>query len=89
MFSKAERVKEKGEEDRSSPRWPEGIALAELDSFIEELRMVSTVELPVFRLAELVNKYTLSTRFLKKDRILFQIPAFEDHKQGRDVFLAF
>ena len=39
--------------------------------------------------AELVNKYTFSTRFLKKDRILFQIPAFEDHKQGRDVFLAF
>lgn len=61
----------------------------ELDSFIEKLRMVSTVELPVFRLAELVNKYTLSTRFLKKRPHSFPIPAFEDHKQGRDVFLAF
>ena len=60
-----------------------------MDSFNEVLRMVSTLELPVFRFAELVNKYTFSTRFLKKDRILFQIPAFEDHKQGRDVFLAF
>ena len=28
--------------------------------------MVSTLELPVFRFAELVNKYTFSTRFFKK-----------------------
>lgn len=42
--------------------------------------MVSTVELPVFRLAELVNEYTLSTRCLE-DRILFQTSAFEEHKK--------
>ena len=55
LYKKAERVKEEGEEDETSPRLPEGIALAELVSFIEESRMVSTVELPVFRL---VGKYT-------------------------------
>ena len=58
LYKKAERVKEEGEEDETSPRLPEGIALAELVSFIEESRMVSTAELPVFRLAELVDKYT-------------------------------
>ena len=103
LYKKAERVKEEGEEDETSPRLPEGIALAELVSFIEESRMVSTAELPVFKLAELVDKYTsrlkqlgentparihmYSTRL--KDRILSQIPALEEHKQGRDVFLAF
>ena len=101
LYKKAERVKEEGEEDRTSPRRPEGIALAELVSFIEESRMISTAELPVFRLAELVDKYTSRLKQLGentparthttrlKDRILSQIPALEEHKQGRDVFLAF
>ena len=98
LYKKAERVKEEGEEDETSPRLPEGIALAELVSFIEESRMVSTVELPVFRL---VGKYTCRLKQLGentragihttrlKDRILSQIPALQEHKQGRDVFLAF
>ena len=101
LYKKTERVKEEGEEDETSPRLPEGIALAELVSFIEESRMVSTAELPVFRLAELVDKYTSRLKQLGentparihttrlKDRILSQIPALEEHKQGRDVFLAF
>ncbi|KAK2551127.1 hypothetical protein P5673_028053 [Acropora cervicornis] len=101
LNKKAERVKEEGEEDETSPRLPEGIALAELVSFIEESRMVSTAELPVFRLAELVDKYTSRLKQLGentparihtkrlKDRILSQIPALQEHKQGRDVFLAF
>ena len=67
----------------------------------EESRMVSTAELPVFRLAELVDKYTSRLKQLGentparihttrlKDRILSQIPALEEHKQGRNVFLAF
>lgn len=75
--------------------------LAELVFFIEESRMVSTAELPVFILSELVDKYTSRLKQLGentpalvhttrlKDRILSQIPALEEHKQGRDVFLAF
>ena len=56
LYKRAERVKEEGEEDETSPRLPEGIALGELVSFIEESRMVSTAELPVFRLAYLVRR---------------------------------
>lgn len=101
LYKKAERDKEEGEEDETSPQLPEGIALAELVSFIEESRMVSTAELPVFRLAELVDKYTSRLKQLGentparihtthlKDRILSQIPALEEQMQGRDVFLAF
>ena len=51
-------VKEEGEEDGRSPRRREGIALAELVFLIEDSRMVSTAELPVFRHAELVDNYT-------------------------------
>ena len=54
--------------------------------------------LPVFRLAELVGKYTSRLKQLGentparihtthlKDCILSQISALEEHKQGRDVF---
>ena len=52
------RVKEEGEEDETTPWLLEGIVLAMLVSFIEESHMVSTAELPVFRLTELVDKYT-------------------------------
>ena len=64
--------------------------------------MVSTAMLPVFRLAELVGKYTSRLKQLGentparihtthlKDHILSQISALEEHKQGCDVFfLAF
>ena len=74
----------------------------ELISFIEKSRMVSTAMVPVFRLAELVGKYTSCLKQLGentpahihtthlKDRILSQISALEEHKQGHDAFfLAF
>ena len=74
----------------------------ELISFIEKSRMVSTAMVPVFRLAELVGKYTSHLKQLGentpahihtthlKDRILSQISALEEHKQGHDAFfLAF
>ncbi|CAH3186180.1 unnamed protein product [Porites lobata] len=60
--------------------------------------MVSTAILPVFRLAELVGKYTSRLKQLGKntpariltthlkDCILSKISALEEHKQGRDVF---
>ena len=103
LYKKAERVKGKkakkmGQllDDRRIWRFVEMI------SFIEKSRMVNTAMLPVFRLVELVGKYTSCLKQLGentparihtthlKDRILFQISALEEHKQGRDVFfLAF
>ena len=103
LYKKAERVKGKkakkmGQllDDRRIWRFVEMI------SFIEKSRMVNTAMLPVFRLVELVGKYTSRLKQLGentparihttrlKDRILFQISALEEHKQGRDVFfLAF
>ena len=94
-YKKGERVKEEGEEDETSPWILEGIVLAELVSFSEESR---TAELSVFRLTELVDKYTSRLKQLGentparihttclKDRILSQIPALKEHKQGCDVF---
>lgn len=38
LYKKAERVKEKGEEDGTRPRRLEGVALAELVSIIEKSR---------------------------------------------------
>ena len=77
----------------------EGIALAELVSYLEESRM--NTELPVFKLVELSRLYSsrieqlgvnsdgrLHTSRLK-DRLLAQIPQLEAYKQGRDVLLAF
>ncbi|KAJ7361936.1 hypothetical protein OS493_014583 [Desmophyllum pertusum] len=126
LYKKAGTIRDGDEEDEMIPRRPEGIALAELVSYIEESRMhyqkfESSIifhserrlnmadenyrrfaaELPVFKLAELADKYTSrlaqlgesktarihTTRL--KDRILSHIPALEEHKQGRDVFLAF
>ncbi|KAJ7361938.1 hypothetical protein OS493_014585 [Desmophyllum pertusum] len=101
LYKKAGTIRDGDEEDEMIPRRPEGIALAELVSYIEESRMASAEELPVFKLAELADKYTSrlaqlgeskaarihTTRL--KDRILSHIPALEEHKQGRDVFLAF
>ena len=103
LYKKAEKVKGKkakkmGQllDDRRIWRFVEMI------SFIEKSRMVNTAMLPVFRLVELVGKYTSRLKQLGentparihttrlKDRILFQISALEEHKQGRDVFfLAF
>ena len=99
LYKKAERVKGKkakkmGQllDDRRIWRFVEMI------SFIEKSRMVNTAMLPVFRLVELVGKYTSCLKQLGentparihtthlKDRILFQISALEEHKQGRDVF---
>ena len=56
LYKKAEAVREKDEEDEVNPRRPEGITLAELVSFIEVSRMVSSTELPVFKLSEFAKK---------------------------------
>jgi len=78
----------------------EGIAFAELVSYIEDCCLDSTTA-PVFKLADLVNMY--STRLIQlgtdvvervhstklKNRILNYFHDMEAHKKGRDVMLAF
>ena len=99
LYKKAERVKKKKAKKMGQLLDDWRIwRFAELISFIEKLRMVSTALLPVFRLAELVGKYTSRLKQLGentpahnhtthlKDRILSQISAPEEHKQRHDVF---
>lgn len=78
----------------------EGIALAELISYIEETKQVS-IECSVFKLSDLVKLYSdrltqlgyeivgkiHSTQL--KNRILANIPDLQAHKQGRHVLLVF
>ena len=103
LYKKAERVKGKKAKKMEQVLNDRRIwCFVELISFIEKSRMVSTAMVPVFRLAELVGKYTSHLKQLGentpahihtthlKDRILSQISALEEHKQRHDVFfLAF
>ena len=99
LYKKAQRVKRKAKEmgqvlddRRVSCLW----------SWFPLLKSRAWSVLPFFRLAELVGKYTSCLKQLGentaarihtarlKDRILSQISALEEHKQGHDVFfLAF
>ena len=79
----------------------QGIALAELLSYIEETRTESTNSIPVFKLADLAKLYTSRLKELGvnisgrihtadlKNRILSNFPDMQAHKQGRDILLAF
>ncbi len=76
----------------------QGIAFAELVSYIEDSRMDDLVA-PVFKLTDLVNLYSTRLKQLGtdvighihstklKDRILAYFQDMEAHKQGRDVVL--
>ena len=68
LYKKEATVAEEEEkEDVENLRRPEGIALAELVSYIEESHMSSAAELPVFKLAELADKYTVRLTQLGED----------------------
>ena len=78
----------------------EGIALAELITYIEEAHE-SSDSITVFELVDLANMYTswmeqlgADTEALVhttqlKERLLSHIPELEAYKQGRDIFLGF
>ena len=78
----------------------EGIAFAELVSYIEDSQKDSLVA-PVFKLADLVNLYATRLKQLGtdvvgrvhstklKDRILGYFQEMEAHKKGRDMILIF
>ena len=101
LYKRAKAVRYTDDDEEEILQKPEGIVLAELVAYIEESRICSTTELPVFKLADLASKdesrlqqlgCSASTRINStrlKERILSQIPDIEAYKQGRDVFFAF
>ena len=90
----------KWNEDPDQDDVNQGIALAELVSYIEEARMDSDVA-PVFKLIDLATLYMTRLEQLGtvltgrvhttelKNRILRYFPNLEEHKRGRDILLAF
>ena len=100
LYRKAQYAKEEGEESEQPRRRLDGIALAELVSYIEEFR-TSGAELPTFKLADLANMYKSCLQRLGCDttarvntsrlteRLVFQIPGLQSYNKGRDVYLAF
>ena len=78
----------------------EGIALAELLAYIDEMRMNADVA-PIFKLSDLVKLYSSRLEYLGveqhvrphstelKNRILAHIPELKAYKEGREVLLAF
>ena len=77
-----------------------GIALGELVSYIDDVRMDALVS-PVFKLADLTSLYTTRLEQLGtvvtgrvhstkiKDRVMTYFSDMEEHKLGRDILLAF
>ena len=101
IYKKAGAICEKDSvEDNVTDQIREGIALAELVSYIEESRLTSDT-VHVFKLADLASMYTSRMEQLGasitarvhttrlKDRLLSKVPGLEAHKQGRDILLAF
>ena len=90
LYRKAQYAKE-GKEESEQPRHRlDGIAQAELVSYIEEFG-TSGAELPTFKLADLANMYKSCLQRLGCDTtaLVFQIPGLQCYNKGRDVYLAF
>lgn len=102
FYNRARAIADKDKKD-DPLQVAEGIALAQLISYIEETRSESD-KLPVFKLADLSNLYASRLEQLGgitdhqhvyihtsrlKDRILCRIPDLQAHKLGRDILLAF
>ena len=100
LYRRAECAKRENIPEEEKPQRLEGIAMAEVVTFIEESRKTGA-ELPTFRLADLAKIYTsaleqlgmkttakLNTYHLKK-RIVHQVPSLEYFNKGHDVYLVF
>ena len=99
LYRKAQYAKEGKDESEQPCHRLDGIALAELVSYIEEFGM-SSAELPTFKLADLANMYKSCLHRLGcdttahvntsrlKERLVFQIPGLQCYNKGRDVYLA-
>ncbi|KAK3730385.1 hypothetical protein QZH41_004674 [Actinostola sp. cb2023] len=82
------------------PHRLDGIALAELVSYIDDSCTSDTTKLPVFKLADLARMYQSCREQLSKnsdtrvntsrlkERILMHVPELEAYNKGRDIYLA-
>ena len=100
LYRRAEYARRENIPEEEKPQRLEGIAMAEVVTFIEESRKTGA-ELPTFRLADLAKIYTsaleqlgmkttakLNTYHLK-ERIVHRVPSLEYFNKGRDVYLVF
>lgn len=99
LYNKATRAKSSTSTKNNDDRVISGIALAELISYIEDLR--ASGNLSVLKLADLTKLYTKRLELLGlklsgrvhstdlKNRILSNLPDLQAYKKGRDTFLAF
>ena len=101
LYRSTEYAKRDAVRGDEKPHRLEGIALADLVTFIEESRTNSGGELPTFKLADLAKMYTNRLQQLGmentarpnssrlKERIIAQVPDLQPYNKGRDVYLAF
>lgn len=99
LYNRARQTKG-SEEQMDSCTTNQGIALAELVTYIEDARADSEI-VPIFKLADLVRMYTTRVEQLGtslggrvnsthlKTRILAHFPDLQAHKEGRDILLVF
>ena len=88
------------DEQKDSCTINQGIALAELVTYIEDARADNEI-VPIFKLADLIRMYSTRVEQLGtclsgrvnsthlKDRILAHFPNLQAHKEGRDILLIF
>ncbi len=100
LYNRARQTKSSKEEQIDGSAINQGIALAELVTFIEDARADSE-SAPIFKMADLVRIYTKRVELLGthlrgrvnsthlKYRILAHFPDLQAHKEGRDILLVF
>ena len=100
LYRNAEYAKRDDVPDSEQPHRLEGIALAELVSFIEESRGIVD-DLPIFKLADLARMYknrleqlgvestTRVNTTRLKECLVFQVPELESYSEGHGAYLAF
>ena len=100
LYNRARKVKDPQEEEDNSLQINEGIALAELITYIEDARADSEIA-PIFKLADLVRMYHTRVEQLGtpvsvrvnsthlKNRIIAHFSDLQAHKEGRDIIFVF
>ena len=101
LYRKAQHAKDEVVGEVSDkPHRLDGIALAELVSYIDDSCTSDTTKLPVFKLADLARMYQSCRQQLStnsetrvntsrlKERILMHVPELEAYNKGRDIYLA-
>lgn len=100
LYRKAQYAKKEKEESEQPHHCLDGIALAQLVSYIEEFG-TSSREFPTFKLTDLANMYKSCLQRLGydakahvntlrlKERLIFQTPGLQCYNEGHHLYLAF